>query len=133
MVDLLRIAITKGNRVHNDIKNKLDRLQILLEDWASWMGGYSGARGFSNHSVGLEPDRRVSGDTWDDVMDKVDHWVCQMVDSAVDDLPPGQGAAINQRYGVTAVFRFPRGNYDDLLAEAHVTLLMTLPKKGVVV
>jgi hypothetical protein len=119
--------------VQHDIKHQLDRLQILLEDWANWQKGYSGARGYSDHAVGLQADRRVSGDSWDDVIEQVDNWVSQMVDAAVDDLPPGQGAAINKRYGVAAVFRFPRGNYEELLAEAHATLMQTLPKKGVVI
>lgn len=117
--------------MHNDIKNQLDRLQILLEDWARWMEGYSGIKGYASHTPGLNSGHVSKG--FDDLCDEVDNKVCKLIDAAVDDLPPGQSAAINKRYGVVAVFRFPRGDYEELLAEAHATLMVTLPKKGVVI
>lgn len=117
--------------MHNDIKQQLDRLQVLLEDWSDWMRGYSGINGYASHTPGLNSGHVSKG--FDDLCDEVDGQVCKLIDSAVDDLPPGQGAAIHKRYGISAVFRFPRGNYADLLSEAHATLMVTLPKKGVVI
>lgn len=115
----------------NDIKNQIDRLQVLLEDWADWMRGYSGIRGYASHTPGLHSGHVSKG--FDDLCDEVDQSVCKLIDAAIDDLASGQAAAIHKRYGISAVFRFPRGNYEDMLAEAHATLMVTLPKKGVVV
>ena len=117
--------------MHNDIAKTYGRLVILLEDWADWQRGYSGIKGYASHTPGCHSG--YVSKSFDDLIDEVHNDVCRLVGYAVDDLPAGQQAAINKRYGIAAVFRFPRGNYEQLLLEAHQTLMMTLPKKGVVV
>lgn len=114
----------------NDLKRKVDSLTIILEDWAAWQKGYSGARGYSNHSVGLHSD---SSSTFIELCESIDGVVCQSVDTAIDDLPAGQKAAVHRRFEISAVFRFPRGNYEVLLCDAYSTLMVTLSKKGVVI
>lgn len=107
------------------------RLIVILEDWAKWNAAYVGIQ-CSSHSVGLTSGYAASK-TFDDMLAEVENSVAQLVEAAIDDLPPGQAAAINRRYGICAVFRFPRGNYEDLLLDAHETLMKTLPKRGVVI
>lgn len=114
----------------NDFRMKVDRLTILLEDWAAWQKGYSGARGYSDHAVGLHSQ---ASSTFMELCETVDSIVCQSIDASIDDLPPGQRAAILRRFGISAVFRFPRGNYQILLLDAYSTLMITLTKKGVVI
>lgn len=113
--------------------SRYEHLKLLMDDWADWQKGYTGAKGFPDHSLMLQADRKVASDTWEDIIERMDVWVCQMVDAAVDDLHAGHKAAINRCYGISAVFRFPRGNYDALLVEAHDALLVSLPKKGVAI
>lgn len=110
---------------------KLDRLTVILDDWADWCKRYTGRRE-SSGSVGMSSGYGASK-SFDDLLDDVNSTIARLVDAAVDDLDPGQRAAINRRYGMCAVFRFPRGNYEDLLLAAHERLLITLPKKGVVI
>lgn len=114
--------------------NELDRfgrLIIIMEDWAEWNAQYSGIRNPS-HSVGLTSGYAAS-QSFDDMLHSVENNIAAIVETAVDDLQPANRAAINKRYGLSAVFRFPRGNYADLLLEAHESLMLTLPKKGVVI
>ena len=53
------------------------------------------------------------------------------VDACVQDLMPAQRAAVMRRYGIAAVFRFPRDNYEQCLLMAHEVLIKALPRKGV--
>ena len=117
--------------MNNDIYKQIGRLVVLMEDWANWQRGYSGIKGYPSHSIGLQSGYVSS--TFEDMCDSVDNEVFRAIDAAVSDLVAGQAAAINKRYGVSAVFRFPRGNYEELLIEAHQVLMTTLPKKGVVI
>lgn len=107
------------------------RLVVILEDWAHWNSRYAGVKA-SSRSVGLTSGY-TSSKTFDDMLDEVENSIAELVESAVDDLPSGQAAAINTCYGLCSVFRYPRGNYADLLLDAHEALMVALPKKGVVI
>lgn len=110
---------------------KFGRLIVVMEDWATWCERYSGIKSQSC-AVGLTSGHCASK-SFEDLLESIENDIARLVDAAVDDLEPGQRAAINRRYGMTAVFRFPRGNYHTLLMQAHETLCNTLPKKGVVI
>lgn len=111
--------------------SRFGRLIVILEDWAAWNARYAGVKN-SSCSVGLTSGY-TSSKSFEDMLEDVENTVAELVESAVDDLPSGQAAAINMRYGLCAVFRYPRGNYADLLLEAHEALMIALPKKGVVI
>lgn len=49
----------------------------------------------------------------------------------MQDLMPAQRAAVMRRYGIAAVFRFPRDNYEQCLLMAHEVLIKALQRKGV--
>lgn len=117
---------------HEHFIRQIERLVIILEDWADWQRGYSGVRGYPKHSVMMQSGY-ASSKSFDDMLDESNASVCNLVDAAIDDLSAGHSAAIRKRYGIAAVFRFPRGNYETLLSEAHLILAETLPKKGVVI
>ena len=66
-------------------------------------------------------------------MEGVEQSINRSVDTAVNDLEAGQMAAIFRCYGLCTVFLFPRGILDTLLIEAHDTLLVSLPRKGIAI
>lgn len=108
---------------------RLERLVMLLTDWADWMKGYRMRIGWPSRSVGMESG--YVSKSFDDMAEESDNEMYRLIDTAVEDLEAGQKAALYRRYGVAAVFRFPRSNYETLLIESHETLLSTLPRKGV--
>ena len=54
------------------------------------------------------------------------------IESVIDDLDPAPRAAINRRYGICSVFRFPRNNYEQTLVLAHERLVIICKRKGIV-
>lgn len=106
-------------------RRELDALIVLLEDWADWQHGhrYSKGLGYPAHSPGMGGARISS---FDDMADEVDAATMRIVDAAVNDLPPAPRAAIMRRYGIAAVFRFPRNNYAQCLSIAHDELMTKL-------
>lgn len=111
--------------------DRFSRLSAILEDWAVWQSRYTGIK--STFGSICMSSGYTASKTFEDLLLGIEDNICRLVEAAIDDLESGQRAAINQRYGITSVFRFPRGNYDDLLLNAHERLLVTLPKKGVVI
>lgn len=110
---------------------RYERLKMMMEDWANWMGGYRMKLGWPSRSIGIESGY-VSRE-FDEMLGDVEAEMYRLIDAAVNDLSAGHHAAINRCYGVSAVFRFPRGNYDTLLIEAHDLLIIALPIKGVAI
>lgn len=113
-----------------------ERLVVVMQDWAEWVRGYRINNGFPSRSIGIESGYG-SSKSFDDMIDDVENEMCRLIDTAVDDLTDTQRAAINRCYGLANVMRFRRGSdetktYEQLVVEAHETLLVTLPKKGVV-
>lgn len=114
-----------------DDLRKIQSLVGLLESWANWQKGYRLKLSYPSKSAGFESGGYVSR-TFDELAEESDSDICQLIDYAVSDLLPVQSAAIHKRY-LAAVFRFERANYPEALTEAHMTLICTLPKKGVVI
>lgn len=114
--------------------NELRQLQSLvglLEEWADWQKGYRLKLSYPSKSAGFESGGYVSR-TFDELAEESDSDICQLIDYAVSDLIPVQSAAIHRRY-LASVFRFERVSYQEALTDAHLTLICTLPKKGVVI
>lgn len=116
--------------LRSEIEQQLATLCRMLEDWAEWQRGYRMKLGY--------PTRSLSGSgggstecSYDDLYATADRAVFEAIDTAVDDLQPAQRAAVLRRYGIAAVFRFPRENYAEQLDRAHDALMRSLPRKGV--
>lgn len=113
------------------LKRSLDALVALMEQWASWQKGYRMKLGYPTHSAGMGGG---GIQTFEDMCDSADNSAMNVVDSVVqNDITDIERAAILRRYGVAAVFRFPRENYEDVLLRAHERLMVLLPRKGVIV
>jgi len=123
-----------GDGMKNDIqelKRTVDALVRLMAEWADWQKGYRMKLGYPSRSCGLSTDAAT---TFEDMCDAVDGETMRIVDGVVqEDLTPIERAAVLRRYGVAAVFRFPRDNYADVLGRAHERLFVLLRKKGVVI
>lgn len=111
------------------LQRSVETVVRLLEDWADWQRGYRLKLGYPTKSAGLECGGGSS--SFDDLCDASDAEVMGKVDVCVNDLPPIHKAAILKRYGVAAVFRFPRQNYEQVLCDAHMSLVEAFAKKGV--
>lgn len=106
----------------------MDRLRVLLEDWANWQRTYRPRLGYPSRSLTCYSEglRDFEG-----MCEDADSATFAAIDACVHDLVPAQRAAVMRRYGIAAVFRFPRDNYEQCLMLAHETLTKALPRKGV--
>lgn len=111
----------------NDLKT-LESLVALLTEWADWQRAYAPRLGYPSSSLTCYSE---SSQTFEDMCDTVDNQTFATVDTCVQDLVPAQRAAVMRRYGIAAVFRFPRDNYEQCLLMAHESLMVSLPRKGV--
>lgn len=101
-----------------------------LKIWAIWQESYSLKLGYPA-KVSAVATGGIS--CWDDLADSVDNWISGEVDASVSDLSmehPAQGAAIHHEY-LHAVWRFPRGDYREVLQHAHEWLTADLLRRGV--
>ena len=113
----------------NEMQRSVQAVVRLMEDWADWQRGYRLKLGYPTKSAGIESGGGSA--SFDDLCDESDAEVMRKVDACVNDLPPIHRAAVCKRYGIAAVFRFPRQNYEDALCEAHVALMAAFSKKGI--
>lgn len=111
----------------NDLKT-LEALVALLEDWANWQRAYTPRLGYPSRSLTCYSE---GSQDFESLCDAVDSQTFASVDACVQDLVPAQRAAVMRRYGIAAVFRFPRDNYEQCLLMAHEVLIKALQRKGV--
>ena len=117
-------------RRDEDHGRQMERLRVLMEDWANWQRTYRPRLGYPSRSLTCYSEglRDFEG-----MCEDADNATFAAIDACVQDLVPAQRAAVMRRYGIAAVFRFPRDNYEACLLAAHERLLVELPKKGVVI
>lgn len=106
-------------------EDRLDRLHAIMSEWAQWMRAADLRIGYPAHSALV---RGAPGDAYE----RADAARMELIDAAVEDLSqPIYRAAVQRRYGVCAVWRFPRLNYEEVLMAALEELMVLLAKKGV--
>lgn len=107
--------------------SRLERLDGLLKEWASWVRRYKGAVQAGSGSAGMS-----SGgiNCWDDVEGRVDAMRFDAVAAAVDGLDKAQRGAIDRQYFPSAESQQPE---QVLLYKAYSKLIMSLDRRGVVV
>lgn len=109
---------------------RMERLRGILEDWATWQRTYRPRLGYPSRSLTCYSEGSTD---FEGMCEEADSATYAAVDACVQDLVPAQRAAVMRRYGIAAVFRFPRDNYEACLLAAHERLMVELPKKGVVI
>ena len=112
----------------DDHIKQIESLVALLTEWAQWQRAYSPRLGYPSRSLTCN---REGSEEFESLCDAVDSQTFASVDACVQDLVPAQRAAVMRRYGIAAVFRFPRDNYEQCLMLAHDVLIKALPRKGV--
>jgi hypothetical protein len=109
---------------------RMERLRVILEDWATWQRTYRPRLGYPSRSLTCYSEGSTD---FEGMCEEADSATYAAVDACVQDLVPAQRAAVMRRYGIAAVFRFPRDNYGACLLAAHERLMVELPKKGVII
>ena len=112
----------------DDHIKQIESLVALLTEWAQWQRAYAPRLGYPSRSLTCYSE---GGQDFEGMCETVDNHTYATVDACVQDLAPAQRAAVMRRYGIAAVFRFPRDNYEQCLMLAHERLVIALPRKGV--
>lgn len=112
----------------DDHIKQIESLVALLTEWAQWQRAYAPRLGYPSRSLTCYSE---GSQDFESLCDAVDSQMFASVDACVQDLVPAQRAAVMRRYGIAAVFRFPRDNYESCLMMAHEVLIKALPQKGV--
>ena len=107
----------------------MDGIIHILTRWSRWQASWTPRLGYPARSAVVRCCGYYS--SFEDALDDVEAWRNRAVDAAVDELVPAQRAAVMRAYGIAAVFRFPRDNYEACLAAAHARLAVTLARRGV--
>ncbi len=104
-----------------------DRVEWHLWNWSRWHKTGGSEQGVKI-AVGLTSGG--ASQNVDDMTENEDRKCARTTNTIINDLPPAQGAAVHHEY-LHSVYRFPRGNFAALLAEAKSAIGRGLAKKGV--
>lgn len=114
----------------DDHIKQIESLVALLTGWAQWQRAYAPRLGYPSRSLTCYSE---GSQDFESLCDAVDSQTFASVDACVQDLMPAQRAAVMRRYGIAAVFRFPRDNYEQCLMLAYEVLIKALPRKGIII
>lgn len=104
-----------------------------LDNWARWMRWNDDRLGLPKKaSGGLQCYTGMDRDS-DGANARLDAYLAEHADAAINALSITERAALYQAYGMSAVWRFPRNNFDELYADARAKVRSTLLRRGVVV
>jgi hypothetical protein len=112
--------------------SEVEALVLLLEDWAEWHRLFRPNIGFNKKSSGFHSGGISCVDDMEIGTDKETIKSMQYSVEQLEEESPVMAAAIYRRYGVSAVFNFPRNNFEDTLILAHDRLVIICKRKGVV-
>lgn len=104
-----------------------DRVEWHLVNWAMWMKSGSAVDGYGE-STGVSSGG--SSQHFEDMCDESDKRCAKITDTIIMDLSPAERGAISVAY-LHAVYRFPRGNFEELLRCAKNKVGIALNKRGV--
>lgn len=105
-------------------------LESHLSNWVRWMRGSEAPEGLPDRACGGVRGFTILGDS-EQAYDKMDATLAEATNAAIEGLVPAERAAIYREYGVCAVYRFPRDNYQDILAAGRQHVLESLRRRGV--
>lgn len=103
------------------------RLDFHLGNWAAWMRSGEHVQGYKHTAAGCVGGGYTSD--FDDMVAGADRRTAAIMDTLINDLPPAQSCAVHHTW-LTAVYRFPKRNFDDMYAKACETLLVGMARKG---
>ena len=104
------------------------RVEWHLDNWRAWKRSGPKQGAWGQAAVGLS--NGGASQDFDDMAEASVRRCAVIVDTLIHDLPAAQASAIHHAY-LAAVFRFPRLDYVQCLAEARRRIGRGLAKKGV--
>lgn len=120
-----------------EMKRIVDLVVIELQEWARWMRRDTAARhlGYPSRSAGMQSG--YISKTFDEMCESGDMERVLIINSLIDDMGDAlsdtynsaQVAALHHCY-LGLVARFPRNNYPELLAQAHMDIFSGMKRKG---
>ena len=111
-----------------EIPTREEIIHNILLDWAEWHQGDTVDIGYPKKSPGFF---HCGLKSFEDMHDSVTAEKMAIVQACINSLPAPQGAAIERAYGICAVYRFPRDNYQECLENAFMALSVAFRAKGV--
>ena len=90
------------------------RIKEIMLMWADWHRAGRSRLGYPSRAAVIATG---GVNCWDDIAEGVDTWICSETETAVNDLEPIQACAIHHCY-LHSVYRWPRGNYPEVLGVA---------------
>lgn len=101
---------------------RLDRLEIILEDWSRWMKRDTHRLGFPNRSILLSTGGESCHDAFDVMIEENDNKNVKIIDALIHSLPKNQKQAVYAQYLRTKKSEFHDRDYslalDNLLTMA---------------
>jgi hypothetical protein len=73
---------------------RLDRLEVILQDWAKWMKIDNHGLGYPNKSTMLLSGGESSNDVFEHMIEAIDNKNVATVDACIDSLPTNQKRAV---------------------------------------
>ena len=103
--------------------------ESALLTWARFMRRNESPDGFPDHVAILETFSGYDANS-EHAYDKLDVWIADTTHAVICGLIPIENAAIYHIY-LQAVYRFPRGNYSEVLERARANVQDGLRRRGV--
>ena len=103
------------------------QLEHALELWAQWLKnsriniGMASGSAFSKNGLGC----------WEELEEEVDNWICEIVDTSVNDLIPLYQSAIFHKY-LAEKFRFDYSLFEPSLNQSYQFLKKMLVSRHVI-
>jgi len=77
---------------------EIQRLQVLLDDWAKWMHHWDPGLGYPKKSIGMSTGGSSSEDTFDHIVEESEKDAIRAVDALIHSLHNEERKAIYHRY-----------------------------------
>lgn len=107
-----------------------ERPDFHLANWGDWRRGYFGVQGHASHATCLENmGGCASPDASDHVYERELGWWAEVSDAIIQEMAIHHRIAISNVYEA-AVWKFNRGNLEDVLIDAAVLFWEKAEKRG---
>ena len=101
----------------------LSMVDYWLDEWRAWMSSRDSVRGFGGRTPGMQGARGLASEDWQSITyDQQDRAAAVAIGAKIESLPLHQQQAIYRAYGQASAFRWPRLDYQTVLAAAKKQL-----------
>lgn len=107
------------------VRNPIDvsMVDYWLDEWRAWMSTRDNVRGYGGRTPGMQGARGLASEDWQAITyDQADRAAAVAINAKIESLPLHEQQAIYRAYGQASAFRFPRLDYQTVLAGAKQRL-----------